>query len=277
MSQPVPNAIRRRVKRAGRRAGSGTLRAMRTFPTLLAFLLKRSIGAGYGVGLPRKALLVARFWRNHRRLETLSDVIEHVELAAAVLSVPPAVDGVLVECGCYLGGSTANLSLVADLVGRRLVVFDSFQGLPELIEDDREHPTPFSDHVDVYEEGRFAASLASVRENIRRYGRLDICDFVPGFFEDTMVGFDSPTVCAFLDVDLVGSLKPCLAAIWPRLRSGCRVYVHEAQSLKLAAVFFDADWWTAALAEQPPGLIGAGTGLPLAAGVGSQLGYALKQ
>lgn len=251
-------------------------RALRTLPTLLAFLVDRSVGAPYGAGMRRKARLALRFRRNHRRLQTLSDVIEHLELASAILAVPPSVDGVVVECGCYRGGSTANLSLVAALAGRRLVVFDSFAGLPEPSETDRLHPTPFSEHVDAYAHGDFAASLETVQANVRRHGRLDVCELVPGFFEETMPGYDRPTVCAFLDVDLVSSLRPCLLALWPRLVPGGRIYVHEAQSLKLASVFFDEAWWERELGEPAPGLVGAGTGLPLAAGVGSQLGYAQK-
>ena len=40
------------------------------------------------------------------------------------------MEGVVVECGCFLGGSTANLSLVCEVVGRELIVYDSFEGLP---------------------------------------------------------------------------------------------------------------------------------------------------
>lgn len=250
-------------------------RLLRTSPTLLAFLLEDA-GEELGARLWTKALLAARFRRNHRSLETLSDVIEHLELARAILSVPPTLEGAVVECGCYLGGSTVNLSLAAALARRRLLVFDSFQGLPAPSEADARHPTPFSNWVDVYHEGRFAASLDTVRENVARLGRLDVCEFVPGFFDQTMPRLDTPVVCAFLDVDLVESLKPCLAALWPWLAPGCRLYVHEAQSMKLASVFFDSEWWREATGDEAPGLVGAGTGLPLAAGVGSLLGYAEK-
>jgi O-methyltransferase len=45
-----------------------------------------------------------------------------------ILLAPP---GVIVEAGCYKGGSTAKFSLMAEKVNRDLVVFDSFQGIPE--------------------------------------------------------------------------------------------------------------------------------------------------
>jgi O-methyltransferase len=54
-----------------------------------------------------------------------------MELASAVLQVPRSTPGSVVECGCYVGGSTANLSLVCAATGRKLIIFDSFQGLPE--------------------------------------------------------------------------------------------------------------------------------------------------
>src|SRR5690606_19018518 len=49
----------------------------------------------------------------------------------AVLQAAPNEPGVLVEAGCFKGGSTAKLSLLAELAGRELVVFDSFEGLPD--------------------------------------------------------------------------------------------------------------------------------------------------
>jgi len=48
-------------------------------------------------------------------------------VARMVLRVPPEVEGVIVEAGCYKGGSTAKLSVVAKLADRRLVAFDPFE------------------------------------------------------------------------------------------------------------------------------------------------------
>jgi O-methyltransferase len=45
-----------------------------------------------------------------------------------ILLAPP---GVVVEPGCYKGSSTAKFSLIARKAGRDLVVFDSFQGIPD--------------------------------------------------------------------------------------------------------------------------------------------------
>ncbi len=253
-------------------------RALLTLPVVVDFLRTREIGAAYGVGPWRKLELLGRFRRNIRRVSTLSDFREHMELAAAILRVPPSVEGDVVECGCYVGGSSVNLSLVCALVGRRLLICDSFEGLPEPDEHDRVHVAVHGGHVDTYYKGRFAAPLEVVRRNLARCGDLSVCDFRVGFFDKTMGDLDRPVVMAFLDVDLIDSLKPCLAGLWPRLQDGCRAYVHEARNLPLVAVFFDGPWWWKTLGQAPPGFVGSGVGLPLGMATkwGSELGYARK-
>lgn len=245
-------------------------------PFLCVFVLDPDIGREHGVGLRAKLRLLVRFRRNARELETLSSIREHIELARAVLAVPASVPGDVVECGCYLGGSSANLSLVCELVGRKLLVFDSFEGLPAPKGYDETHANLHFGTTDEYYEGRFAASLATVKENIRRFGCLDACEFIQGFFDSTMPGLGRAVVMAFLDVDLIDSLMPCLLGLWPNMAAGCRVYVHEAESLSLVSIFFDHLWWQEHLGSGAPGFVGAGTGLPLTAINGSALGYAQK-
>ncbi len=245
-------------------------------PFVLTFLTDREVGREYGVGFTGKLRLLLKFARNAGGLETLSSIKEHMELAAAIFAVPASVAGDVVECGCYLGGSSVNLSLVCELVGRRLVIFDSFEGLPEPGEYDRTHVYLHYGTTDDYYKGRFAASLDTVKANIGRWGSLEVCDFVPGFFEDTLPGQGRAVVAAFLDVDLIDSLKPCLIGLWPHMPEGSRLYVHEVASLSLVSLFFDSEWWLEQLGEPAPGLVGTGTGLPLTALQGSKIGYAQK-
>lgn len=252
------------------------LQLLGKIPYLLAFACDRGIGAEYGVGYVGRLRLIAEFHRNTRRVKTLSSVVEHLELAAALLRLPRAVEGDLIECGCYEGGSSVNLSIAAALVGRRLLICDSFEGLPAPKSYDEAHPVPYHDDIEEYTEGQFAASRELVESNLRRFGRLDVCDFKVGFFDQSLVDLDSPIAMAFLDVDLIDSLRPCLKAIWPVLSKDGRVYVHEAGDLDLVATFFEGEWWRSELDRPAPGFIGAGTGLPLMPLVGSELGYALK-
>jgi hypothetical protein len=253
-------------------------RLLLALPVIIVFLRTKAVGGDYGVGTWQKLELLRRIRRNIRQIETLSDFREHMELAAAILRVPPSVKGDVIECGCYLGGSSVNLSLICGMVGRRLVIFDSFEGLPEPSEYDRSHSAIHVGHTDHYRKGMFAAPLDVVKENLARYGNLDVCDFRVGFFDQTMDRLEGNAVMAFLDVDLIDSLKPCLRGIWPILRDGCRIYVHEARNLPLVAVFFDSAWWRENLGEDAPGFVGSGVGLPLAMATtwGSELGYSQK-
>ncbi len=251
---------------------------LRSLPAIRIFLTSKEIGGEYGVGFRAKFGLLCRFYMNTRKVETLSDFREHMELAAGVLRVPRATEGSVVECGCYVGGSTINLSLVCAMTGRKLIVFDSFEGLPEPKEYDRWHHSVHLGHTDVYYKGRFAAAREVVERNVSRFGDISVCEFRAGYYDKTMSDVSEPVVMAFLDVDLIDSLKPCLKGLWPNLQPGCRIYTHEARNLPLVAVYFDQTWWRRELNEDAPGFVGSGVGLPLAADayLGSELGYAQK-
>ncbi len=66
---------------------------------------------------------------NTVRIESGSSFRGHLVMALKLLETPPEVGGIVIECGTWKGASTANLSLVCKLVGRRLKIYDSFQGI----------------------------------------------------------------------------------------------------------------------------------------------------
>ena len=249
-----------------------------SLPAILTFLISKSIGNEYGMGFGAKLKLLIRFRSNIKKVETLSDFREHMELATAILRIPRGVKGSVIECGCYMGGSTINLSLVCKLTGRKLVVFDSFAGLPEPQEYDRWHHAVHVQHTDIYYKGRFAASQGAVEKNVAKFGNLDVCEFRAGYYEETMCDIGEDVALAFLDVDLIDSLKQCLKGLWPMLGNDRRIYVHEALNLALISVFFDREWWRENLDQDAPGFVGSGVGLPLGIGRnhGSELGYTQK-
>lgn len=250
-----------------------------SLPIVLAEFFDPRTGADYDVGTVDKLVLAVRMVRNNRRIPTGSSFVEHLVIATRILQVPADVDGGVVECGCYKGGSTANLSLVAGLCDRRLDVFDSFEGMPAPSSDDERHTLVDTEEVHVYEEGSWAASLEEARANVRRYGDGSVVRFHPGYFEETLPRLDDPVVAAFLDVGLRESAETCLEQLWPAMVDGSYCFTHEAKHVEIVALFFDAEWWREHLDREPPGLIGAGTGLglhPGSNGFSSLLGYAVK-
>ena len=59
-------------------------------------------------------------------------------IALKILETPPDVEGAIMECGTFKGGCAANLSIIAKITNRKLLIYDSFEGLPESVEGDRE-------------------------------------------------------------------------------------------------------------------------------------------
>src|ERR1700741_4049227 len=102
------------------------LRRRRDFPAAAKFARQSLPHASLldRLSLVRKAFLITfRVECPHVQREVLS-------YCQTILSLPNDIPGVVVEAGCYKGGSTAKFSLAADLADRQLVVFDSFQGIP---------------------------------------------------------------------------------------------------------------------------------------------------
>jgi len=225
-------------------------------PISIAFILaSRRIHPAYRMTAARKLALGARMFWNARRIPTASSPKAHLAMALKILETPPEVAGDVVECGSWKGGSAANLSLVCRIAGRRLVVFDSFQGLPAGVEGDREAPH--------YSPGDFRGSLDEVRENLRRHGCLEVCELVPGWFEETLPAYRGQVLLAHLDVDLEASLETCVRELWPKLLDCGHVFIDEYFELDYCALFWSERWWREHFDRPPPGLIGAGTGLPL--------------
>ncbi|WP_227354490.1 TylF/MycF/NovP-related O-methyltransferase [Haladaptatus salinisoli] len=248
-------------------------------PVVLAEYFRSETGSEYGVGFVDKVALAAKMLRNNLRIQTGSTFLEHLVMATKALTIPADEEGCLVECGCYKGGSTANLSLVAGLCDRPLEVFDSFDGMPDPAEDDREHVLVKSEQIHTYDEDAWGAPIEEVQENIARYGDISVCTFHEGYFEETMPSFEEPCALVFLDVGLRESAETCLRHLWPRLRPGGYLFTHDVKHMEISTLFFDADWWRATLDREPPGLVGAGSGLglhPESNGFGSLLGYIVK-
>lgn len=88
-------------------------------------------GKSYKISYLRKIRLIAKIYFNTKRIKSLSTWRQHLVLAQEMLNIHKSIKGDVIECGCYMGASTANLSLVCSLVNRKPIVCDSFAGLPE--------------------------------------------------------------------------------------------------------------------------------------------------
>jgi len=230
-------------------------------------------GKDYGVTTDERRKLVACFVRNNAAIQSATNVDIHIVLAREILTMPPSRKGNVAECGAFKGASSASLSLVCQRTGRRLLVCDSFQGLPD--DGMKLHVAQHFGIYGYYKEGMFCGRLEEVKANIKAYGAPEVCQFITGFFSDSLKALKDPIAMAFVDVDLVSSTQECLRYLWPLLAEDGAIYTDDAGDLDCVSVFFDNEWWKENLGCPAPGLIGSGCGLPLNPSF-SSLGYIRK-
>jgi len=225
-----------------------------SLPAAALFLFDdRRIHPSYGMTWTKKITLAFRMFHNTRRVKTGTWYKAHLAMAAKLLEVPPETTGVVVECGSWLGGSAANLSIVCDIVGRDLIVYDSFEGLPA--------PDPNDKYASEPGTGAFLGDLETVRKHVERHGVIERCQFRKGWFENTLPRHTEPIVLCFLDVDYQASLHDCVVNLWPHLTEEGYLFIDEYVYLDYCALFFSERFWKRYFDAPPPGLMGAGTGV----------------
>lgn len=144
------------------------------------------------------------------------------------------VPGLFVEAGCALGGSALVIA-AAKAPDRRLTVHDVFGMIPA--------PTA-ADGADVQTRyARISAGaarglggdpyygyepdlLGKVRATFERYDLAERVEFVPGLFQDTLIG-DEPVALAHVDGDWYESVKVCLERLGPRLSRGGVIVIDD--------------------------------------------------
>lgn len=126
--------------------------------------------------------------------------------------------GDVVEAGCNAGSTSGVLATVVAGTGRRLHLFDSFDGLP----------------VESGYGGQMAATRHVLELNVRQQlGEETLPDFVEvceGWFEETLPAALPERICfAFIDCDVFDSLIDCVPPILERLTGALVIhdYTHE--------------------------------------------------
>lgn len=165
---------------------------------------------------------------------------EIISFIKTVLSLPVQLNGCVVEAGCYKGGSTSKFSLAVKLIKRELIVFDSFQGIPEHSEA---HSCNIYGQPVSFEKGEYCGSIEEVKKNVEKYGDISVCTFIEGWFKDTLPHFEKPVVAMYVDVDLASSIKICLKYLYPLLVEGGSFYCQDGHLPLVNQVLDDDSFW----------------------------------
>jgi O-methyltransferase len=219
---------------------------------LLAFLFR-----------PFPEVSFAQKWSLIRRMYAISHTVkcshlqrEIISVVSAFLSTPKHVEGCIVEAGSFKGGSAAKFSIAAKMVNRRLVVFDSFEGLPD--HNEPHDKDIWNDDKVTFRKGGYCGPLEEVKGNIAKHGELEVCEFVKGWFEDTMPKFSRPVVAIYLDVDLASSTRTCLKYLYPLLVPGGTLCSQDGHVPLVVDVFNDDRFWEKEIGCPKPHIEGLG-------------------
>lgn len=235
-----------------------TYKLLSTPWAILYLAYSNRIDPAYKMNYWKRLLMGWRFYRNSRKVTSGTSWRAHLVMAICLLEMPPRKKGIVVECGCWKGSSTINLSIACRLAGRELHIFDSFEGMPPPEDGD---PVAERTFKHGYIPGILSGSLQEVTDNVRRLGDIDSCTFHPGWFKDTLPGFQGEIVMMYLDVDFHASLHDCVLNLWPALVNGGIAFIDEYVNLPYCALFFFEKYWRKYFSCNPPGLIGSGTGV----------------
>lgn len=249
-----------------------------SFLYLIIFILNSS-GKEYSVGRFKKIGIAIRILQNHRRISALSTWQQHLLLFEEILKIPADLKGDVVECGCFNGSSSVVLSIACGLTKRKLFVCDSFEGLPPPGEDEKHTFHSATKEYYAWQEGEFSSEggLNTVKSNIEKYGNIEVCVFVKGYFEDTLKDIETDSIIlVFEDADLVSSVKDCIQYLWPKLQDGCKFFCHEPWSIDVVGIFYNIHWWRDTLNTTPPGFYGSGQGVVIQSRYYRAIGYSRK-
>lgn len=196
-----------------------------------------------------REILVDKFKIIHESVDCAHWEADAYHMANHIL-LNHTISGPIVEFGCFKGGMSAKLSLVAELIDRQYIIFDTFEGLPsnaiykmwdESVADA------------VLKKNDYAASFEEVVQNINDFGSLKSCRFVKGLIEHTLPDFDENPSFVFIDVDIVETAQFIIKHLWHKLQ-GHLLYTHESCIKDYMNRIMDENWWHKNLECDPPQL-----------------------
>lgn len=239
-----PGSLYRKIK-------SVQLLATRDRPAVLAFLSARY---PVEISLFERARLLQRLVETTNAVRCYHSQAEMLAVIDAIFRLAGRRELTVVEAGAGKGASTAKLSLAAARAGGRLIVFDSFRGLPKNLE---RHARLDGSPV-IFKAGAFAGRLPSVQRVIARFGAPEVCELHKGWFEETMPRFAREIDVALLDVDLLASTRTCLRCLFPRLRPGGVLFTQDGHLRAIVDLLACERFWREDVGVRPPLIEGLG-------------------
>ena len=152
----------------------------------------------------------------------------NIRIIFRLLGSALALAGDLAECGVWQGSTLIPTALFVRRRAphKRVLGFDSFQGLDETVahdaalaggDDERKRVGGFSD-----------TSYAAVEDRVRRFDVADTVTLVQGYFQNTLPKYADARFCfVHLDCVIYESYRQCLEFFYPRMSAGGIILIDE--------------------------------------------------
>ena len=234
-----------------------------------------NIGSNYNLNETDKLKIIRRLNNAFTKIESATSLDVQLELGKKILLLDQNQKNFLVECGCYVGSSSVALSIFAKITGRKLIIYDSFEGLPEDMDDVGNRNYPHLKLTGTYKKGMYKGSKEVVIQNLKNFGEFENCELREGFYNESLKKHKETIDFLFLDVDLVQSTTDCIKYLWKYLKDDGYIFTDDACDIDVVSIWFDNEWWLKNIGCKAPGYVGSGCGIPLG-GKYSSLGYTIK-
>jgi O-methyltransferase len=170
-------------------------------------------------------------WKNDQVSEKETERI--LELAKKCLSV----SGDYVEMGCYKGDTSLLLADIIRNVGKKLWIYDSFEGLPEKSEAD-ESVLGIN-----FKSGELLVTKREVKQRFLKAG-LPVPVIKKAWFSDlTLEDLPEQIAFAFLDGDFYESIRDSIKLVAPKMSEDGVMIVHDYTNPALPGVKKAVDEW----------------------------------
>jgi O-methyltransferase len=158
-----------------------------------------------------RAGLIARFLRVDWNIPHSHRPSEISIICKALAERPAHPEEVMLEAGCWQGGSSAKFSIICDKLGYKLHIYDSFEGVEKLPAQMWQKSFNYS--------GEYAAPEPLVRNNLMRYGEIGVCSTHKGWFSETLAKSPvlAPIRVAYIDCDIAKGTYEVLLGVMPGL------------------------------------------------------------
>lgn len=144
---------------------------------------------------------------------------------------------VMVEAGCWQGGSSAKFSVVCKMLGYKLHIYDSFEGVEEMTSEEKQKSYDFS--------GEYAAPESVLRSNLIRYGEIGVCSIHKGWFGETLAvaPVAAPVRVAYIDCDLAKGTDEVLIGVMPSLVDDGLIFSQDFHIKAVRGLLHDPNTW----------------------------------